>query len=118
MAQVANNLQSYRQYHLHGQDLAEGDEKEELKERADLAIDTFRAMFRGRLDSEQFLQTEREEVVLETLRSWAQDLRPSQIDGQQTRSTLTNCSDLLMQLTSDVKSSQERAAWPYIRKIK
>jgi hypothetical protein len=54
MEQITELLQSYRHYHLHLMDM-DRDEKKDFEEKAERAQYTFRAMFRGRLDSEQFL---------------------------------------------------------------
>ena len=115
--QITELLQSYRRYHLHRMDM-DRDEKKDLEEKAQIAQDTFRAMFRGRLDNEQFLTDEPEDSVLGTLRSWTQDMGPSTIGEREVRSTLADCSALLMRLTSEQTSAQEPAVWPYIRKIK
>lgn len=114
--QMTDLLQSYRHYHLHHMEI-DGEETRDLKEKADIARDTFRAMFRGRLESEQFLSDEAEDSVLESLRSWALNLSPV-MSGREVRGTLTECSALLMRLTSEQNSLQEPAIWPYVRKIK
>jgi hypothetical protein len=41
------------------------DERQDFEKKANVARDTFRAMFRDRLDSEQFLIDEPQDVVLE-----------------------------------------------------
>jgi hypothetical protein len=115
--QITELLKSYRHYHLHDEDM-DHDEKKYFEERAKIAQDTFRAMFRGRLDSEQFLTAEPEDSVLGTLRSWTQDMGPSAIGGREVRFTLADCSALLMRLTSEQASAQDPAVWPYVRKIK
>jgi hypothetical protein len=117
MEQMTELLQSYRHYHFYGADMY-GDEKKYSEERAKLAEDTFRSMFRGRLDGEQFLINQPEDFVLGTLRSWTQDMGLSAIGGREVRSTLAECSDLLMRFAFEKASSQEPAIWPYVRKIK
>jgi hypothetical protein len=115
--QITELLRSYRHYHLHHMDM-DRDERKDFEEKAKLAQDTFRAMFRGRLDSEQFLIDEPEDSVLGTLRSWVQDLDLSAISGREVRLTLADCSTLLVRLTSEHISAREPAVWPYICKIK
>lgn len=115
--QITELLQSYRHYHVHRMDM-EGDEERDCKKKAEIARDTFRAMFRGRLESLQFLTDEPEGTVLTILLSWAQDIAPSIISGREVRPLLADCSALLMQLTSEQNSVEEPAVWPYIRKIK
>lgn len=117
MEQITQLLQAYRHYHFHGAEMSQ-DQKKYFEERAKIAQDTFRAMFRGRLDGEQFLIDQPEDSVLVTLRSWTQDIGLSAIDRREVRSTLADCSALLMRFTLDQASSQEPAIWPYVRKIK
>lgn len=114
--QITELLRSYRHYHLHR--IEDPDERKDLEEKAQIAQDTFQAMFRGRLDNGQFLTDEPERSVLRTLLSWAQDMGPSTIGGREVRFTLADCSALLMQLTSEQTSAQGPAVWPYVRKIK
>lgn len=123
MDRVAELLGSYRKYHSILADIECGEkvdveDRRVLEERATIAQDTFRAMFRGRLDSEQFLTSEPEDSVLVTLRSWAQTLLPSVLSGRVVRPTLAECSDLLIRLTSEQTSSQDPVVWPYVRKVK
>lgn len=115
--QVTDLLQSYRHYHLRSMEMDDA-ERNESEKIAEIARDTFRAMFRGRLDNERFLTDEPEENVLRTLRSWTQDMMPSTIGGREVRRTLADCSTLLMWLTSEQNSAHEPAVWPYIQKIK
>lgn len=123
MEQVTELLGSYRKYHSILADIERGEnveleDKRDLEERAAITQDTFRAMFRGRLDSEQFLTSEPEDSVLVTLRSWAQAMIPSVINGREVRITLAECSALLTRLTSEQTSGQDPVVWPYVRKIK
>jgi hypothetical protein len=117
MGQVTELLQSYRCYYLNSMDMDQ-DDKKSLEERVKIARDTFQAMFRGRLESEQFFIDGQENSVLETLRSWVQEMRPSTIHGREVTLTPEDCSTLLAQLTSEPCSDQQPAAWPYLRKIK
>jgi hypothetical protein len=117
MQQITELLQSYRHYHFYGAGM-DPDQEKDFEERAKIAQDTFRAMFRGRLDGEQFLIDQPEDSVLATLRSWTQDMGLSAIGGREVRSTLADCSALLMRFTLEQASSQEPAIWPYVRKIK
>ena len=116
MEQVTDLLQSYRHYHHHVEDMQD-EEKADFEKRAKVAEDTFRAMFRGRLENEEFLRNRPEASVLSTLQSWTHDMRPSHIEGRSSNN-LSDCSSLLMNLTSELNSSQEIAIWPYVRKIK
>ncbi len=118
MEQATDLLQSYRRFHLNAERMADEDGRNHFEDRAKVAEDTFKAMFRGRLDDEEFLQTEPEDAVLATLRSWIQVLRPSQINGRLPAASLADCSSRLIQLTSEVAGAQEAAVWPYIKGIK
>ena len=116
-SQITELLRSYRHYHLHHIDM-DSNEKKDFEERANLAQDTFRAMFRGRLDNDKFLIDEPEDSALGTLRSWLQATDHSSIGGREVRLTLSDCSAFLMRLTSEQTSARESAVWPYVRKVK
>ncbi|KAK6227425.1 hypothetical protein QIS74_00980 [Colletotrichum tabaci] len=129
MDQITELLQTYRRHHLPSEEnetavgavvreVEDVGEVEDVEEQAKVAHDTFKAMFRDRLKDEQFLTTKPKDYVLSTLRSWVLEARPSQIEGIKTRSSLQECSDLLMHLTSETAEATEPAVWPYIRKIK
>jgi hypothetical protein len=113
--QVDDLLQAYRRYHDNIDDMEDDGELADCEEGAQVAEDTFRAMFRGRFDDdEDWLRNRR----LSTLQRWARDLRPSRFEGQST-GTLSDCKALLMRLTSERIGSEEGVAiWPYVRKIK
>lgn len=119
-AQLTELLKAYRSYHLRGADV---DEREvgDLEKLAEVARDTFRAMFRGRLGDEEFLLQWSESRVMRTFRSWVAEADYSPT-GRQTFSSLEDCSAHLMPLTSDQNQSEEPteepSKWPYIRKVK
>ena len=75
--QLTGMLQSYRHYHLHSDEMEDAAERQDTEDSANLARDTFRAMFRGRLTDEAFLINRPEQDVLETLFQWAARGRPS-----------------------------------------
>lgn len=117
VAQLTELLQSYRDFHLHRADI----DQHELKaceDRANVAQDTFRAMFKGRLEDELFISQSQEESVIETLRLWAGELGPSTSGQPEVHHSLADCSRRLAQPTSEENSTQESAKWPYMRKIK
>ncbi|WDK22112.1 hypothetical protein CGRA01v4_13402 [Colletotrichum graminicola] len=115
--QVDELLKSYRRFHLHAREMSKDDGVEEAEQQAKVALDTFRAMFRGRLGDEAFLAGDREENVLSTLRSWLNETYP-QDDGRYTMAEAQACSSLLMRLTSETAGVREPAVWPYIKTIK
>jgi len=116
-AQLSELLQSYRHFHLNGPDL-DPREREDLEDRANLARDTFRAMFRGQLGDEQFLTLSSESAVIETLKSWVAESGISSTGDREEQHSINECSTLLMRLTSEEISNQQPAKWPFIRKIK
>lgn len=82
------------------------------------AQDTFRAMFGRRLGDEAFLLENPEDSVLETLKTWTEEILGSQRTDLISGLTVKGCSDLLKQLGSARKSATELVIWPYIRKVK
>ncbi|GKT70745.1 tat pathway signal sequence [Colletotrichum tofieldiae] len=117
MEQTTELLKSYRRFHLHAGNMEEVDGVEEAKEQANVARDTFRAMFRDRLGDGHFLEGNSEQGVLSTMRSWLEQTYP-QVGGRHARGGLQECSRLLMSLTSEVAGASEPAVWPYIKKIR
>ncbi|GKT94358.1 tat pathway signal sequence [Colletotrichum tofieldiae] len=116
MEQTTELLKSYRRFHLHAGNMEEVDGVEEAKEQANVARDTFRAMFRDRLGDGHFLEGNSEQGVLSTMRSWLEQTYP-QVGGRHARGGLQECSRLLMSLTSEAAGASEPAVWPYIKKI-
>ncbi|KZL72727.1 tat pathway signal sequence [Colletotrichum tofieldiae] len=117
MEQTTELLKSYRRFHLHAGNMEEVDGVEEAKEQANVARDTFRAMFRDRLGDGHFLEGNSEQGVLSTMRSWLEQTYP-QVGGRHARGGLQECSRLLMSLTSEAAGASEPAVWPYIKKIR
>ena len=115
--QLSELLESYRHFQLHEPDM-NPQEREDLEDRANLARDTFQAMFRGRLGDEQFLTLSSKSAVMETFKSWVADSGISSTSGQEEQESIEECSKLLLQLTSEESSNQQPAKWPFIRKIK
>jgi hypothetical protein len=116
-AQLTKLLQSYRRYHLPSVDIDQ-QELDDFEEAADLAQDTFQAMFKGRLEDELFLIQWPEQTVIETLRSWANDIGPSSTDHREVYNSLEDCARRLLQLTSEHNSTHEPSKWPYINKVR
>ncbi|KAM5344685.1 hypothetical protein ACJ41O_010547 [Fusarium nematophilum] len=52
--QLARMVETYRHFHLHGDEMEDA-ERRDMEASANVARDTFRAMFRGHLDDEDFL---------------------------------------------------------------
>ncbi|KAI0003171.1 hypothetical protein F4779DRAFT_602144 [Xylariaceae sp. FL0662B] len=119
--QISELLRSYRHFHLH-KDSLDHEERKDLGERANVARDSFRAMFRQQLTNENFLIDSPEKTVFQTLKTWAEDTAPLSMNKTNSRPTLNECSTLLMRLTSEDSSEDSSAdgpiVWPYIKKIK
>ncbi|KAJ0114119.1 hypothetical protein J7T55_007953 [Diaporthe amygdali] len=115
--QLAELLVSYRTFHLHN-GVLDREEHKYLEERANIAADTFRTMFRGILGDESWLLKESQEVILEQFQTWVSSANALQSRDRQVVTSLEDCSSLLMQLTSEVPAASAPATWPYIRKIR
>lgn len=90
----------------------------ESKEKAELAMDTFKSMFHGKLEDEEWVLKEDEGVVLNRFKTWATEARDLVSSGRQVAQTLQECSSLLMPLSSDPVDPSQPPVWPYVRKIK
>lgn len=108
--QLAELLASYRAF----KSGIEG----ESKEKANIAIDTFKSMFRGKLQSEDWILDESEHVVLDCFKTWAKQARRLCAPSRQVVQTLEECSSLLVPLSSEPNNPLRSSVWPYIRKIK
>lgn len=115
--QLAELLGYYRNFHVHGDSL-DGDARKDLEAKAKLAVDMFQAMFRGNLQDEDWLLEESQETILAEFQAWMACAFGLQLPSRQVATSLDQCSQLLMELTSEVLDAQEPATWPYIRKIK
>lgn len=91
---------------------------QESQEKADIAIHTFKSMFRGKLQDEEWILTEAEAVVLSQFETWAKETRRLASTGTQVAETLDECSSLLLPLSSEPGGPLQPSLWPYIRKIK
>lgn len=117
--QFVHLVDAYRRWHFHleGMDAAD---REYWTDQANLARDTFNAMFRGKTANIKALlqrPDQSQQGIVKTLLSWARELGPS-INDHEVKSSLKDCSELLFRLTSDEKAPQGPAAWPYIKKIR
>lgn len=117
--QLAELLGCYKNFHLHGESLDE-EARKDLEARANIALDTFQAMFRGNIQDEDWLIEESQDAILEQFHEWMASATSSglQSPSRQVATSLEECSSLLMQLTSEVPDARVPATWPYIRKIK
>lgn len=90
----------------------------ESKEKADIAMDTFRCMFRGKLQDESWTLNESEDVVLDHFKMWAKQARSLGPPSRQVVQTLQECSSLLVPLSSEPNDPLQSSVWPYVRKIR
>lgn len=121
--QVSELLQAYR---LYKHCIATGTEVEPgVKEKHDIARDTFQAAFRNQLNqNERLLVDGSEESVLESLLAWTREICPPLMQDAAARlrrdiaATAEECSRKLMELTSELGQAGGSAVWPFIRKIR
>ncbi|KAI0867597.1 hypothetical protein GGS24DRAFT_485128 [Hypoxylon argillaceum] len=115
--QLENLLQDYGHFHLN-RDSLERLEAPELEERARVAEDTFQAMFRGRLINKDILIQGPESNALSTLKLWLRDFPSgSMLERGKSGLSLVECSNLVMELTSESSEISGTHLWPWIKKI-
>ena len=113
--------QAYRRHHMQPAS-TDREEQRDIADRANLAGETFRAMFRGpnRLRGGRFLRGDSEELIISTMLQWAESLSPSHIAGRTVFPSREACTDFLTRITSESTTSdtQTPSVWPYIKKIR
>jgi hypothetical protein len=115
---LKNMLQAFHHYELYSDEMA-GDEKTDYEQRHRVAWNTFQAMFGDRLaNSSRMLTSGTEEYVLETLQLWVRDAGFEVFGGRSVLANLAKCSEKLVRLTSDPISPDERAIWPYVKRLR
>ncbi|TGJ78173.1 hypothetical protein E0Z10_g10588 [Xylaria hypoxylon] len=116
MPQLKGLLRDYRHFHLNRDSFSSNDEVVDLEKRAGIASDTFQAMFPGRFIDKNTFMRDTESQCLSTLTSWVLDFDQSMIPERKSELGLDECSEFLMQLSSDT-SSRAVPLWPWIKKI-
>ncbi|CAG9972550.1 unnamed protein product [Clonostachys byssicola] len=116
--QLERMLEDFRHYSFHAEEMTTAEEKKSAKDRAHVAKDTFKAMFRGRMNNDSFLLQGSQREVLQTLIRWAEEQRPSRAVTSQQNLSLDQCSDSLFVLSSERLSRTGPAIWPFIKTIK
>ncbi|KAM7200854.1 hypothetical protein V8F20_005096 [Naviculisporaceae sp. PSN 640] len=132
--QITDLVHAYRRQHL-GPLTKDPGEQKDISDRAQVAKDTFDAMFRTciRYAAGRFvLESEHEEVIVSTMLRWAGDIvgnLDEMADGV-TVESLERCSKLLAQLrltserhdprglNGNTSQHNERFLWPFVKKIK
>lgn len=101
------------------------EDRENLKRKADLATNTFRASFRERLDDNPaVLDTMDFNEAIHTIMTWVVDVLPqlctveSVILSRESFDDINQCSIRLKSLTSETEERDQACLWPFIRKIK
>ncbi|KAK4041410.1 hypothetical protein C8A01DRAFT_14819, partial [Parachaetomium inaequale] len=111
-------VHAYRHNHFHSADMESEDDRKHWVDQAKLAEDTFKAMFADRFSTASLLEDSANERIVETLLNLAVQLRSRHNIGEHAVSNSPEeCSDLLMNLTSERAAAQGPVAWPYIKKI-
>ncbi|KAM7213793.1 nuclear GTPase SLIP-GC 3, partial [Rhypophila decipiens] len=134
--QLTEMVRAYRRQHL-GPPPIDLEEQKDMADGAEIAIDTFQAMFRGRNEFAQgrfVLSNEPEETILSTMLLWARELVYDNhgISDNMTVDTVKDCSEALANLTSERDNPQEpnintgspernhrgHPHWPFIKKVR
>lgn len=116
--QLERMLEDFRHYSFHADEMTTAEEKKAAKDRANVAKDTFKAMFRGRMNNDSFLLQRTQPEVLQSLVRWAEEQRPSHAVTSQRNLSLEQCSDALFVLSSERLSRSGPAIWPFIKTIR
>ncbi|KAJ6789790.1 hypothetical protein PWT90_02340 [Aphanocladium album] len=97
-------------------------DQEEMGKSAQLAEDTFKALFQSRLPSRHILLHEPTSDVERIFKNLIEELRPSEAETTMKGLTKQECGARLLELSPTVASTAAAAtqavAWPYIEKIK
>lgn len=114
------HLSCYRAFH--SADQLSARDREEMRQFAELAGDTFQALFHSQLPSRDFLLNEAASDVERKFKTLIEALRPSEAKTRMIGLTKQECSDRLLELSPTEASTRDAAtravSWPYIKKIK
>jgi hypothetical protein len=117
-AQQADMVQDYRHFYFHG-DGMDGEERNEFAARSDIARHTLEAMFRPQLRNNiEFITEHSARSILSRMQRWTDEAGLEDVQTRKVCTTLDECSDYLMELTSEPASSRDKVIWPYINNIK
>jgi hypothetical protein len=127
--QLEELLRAYRDFQLLPKAAKSTDEDEEseslgkaLERKADLATQTFRAIFREKLEKNpNVLSSMAFDRAIGLMVDWTSQLLP-RTQGQQSFSTIEQCSSRLRELTSNADETStndiSQIRWPFIRKLR
>lgn len=101
------------------------EDRENLKQKADLAISTFRASFGEKLENTPaLLEVVAFNEAINTMMTWVSQVLPllereeSGILSKEVFDDMNQCSNRLKSLTSETGERGQPSLWPFIRKIK
>jgi hypothetical protein len=115
--QLSAHLESYRYYHLNRGEL-EKDVLDVCKQNAELAKDTFKAMFPLQFEKGlDLLLTMAEEDALVRLMAWV-DISPHSTSDQETFENAASCAKRLREITTNSKAVGQAQLWPFIHKVR
>ncbi|KAI0540336.1 hypothetical protein GGR58DRAFT_460959 [Xylaria digitata] len=114
MPQLKSLLRDYRHFYL-DRDSFGHEEVADMEKRAGVASDTFQAMFPYNFVDKTTFIPGTESEALSTLTSWVREFDQSMIQERRSGLGLDECSEFLMQLSSD--TSSRTPLWPWIKKI-
>ena len=117
-AQFTEMVSSYRHNYFDSPDMETAEERRYWEDRSKVALDTLRAMFRGRITEEVLRsQGQSEQQIVATLLDWARELGPGTDAATHVADSPEACAEMLARLTSERVTSGGAAEWPYIQKI-
>lgn len=115
--QLRQLLQSYRHFHMN-HDMMDGTENADSEPKAQLALDTFHAMFGARGWDKNVLLDGTEEFAMEKLKQWADKERPSDASLEYSGLSLEDILNRLNDLLSKSGSGGQPSAWPFVKCVK
>jgi hypothetical protein len=117
--QLRDLVHSYRRNHFHAREMEFENERRDWAKRAQLAEDTFRAMFTDRFTTALLRSAESDDNIVEAYLNWAMDSRHNyNVYRHTVTDSMEECSSLLMRLTSARGDAEGLGVWPYVKKIR
>jgi hypothetical protein len=122
LEQLEELLSDYRHFQSNQEEMSD-EESAHFQERAQLALDMFKAMFRDMAwegTHAPFLVDQPEEDVLNNLVDRARRQLPPERTSSESFANAASCSERLVELTSEPNAPPSRgsAKWPFIKKIR
>ncbi|KAK4220911.1 hypothetical protein QBC38DRAFT_493173 [Podospora fimiseda] len=114
---LSDLIAAYQLYETHKDNFDSDEEAEPAEEQFHLATDTFNAMFKGQMHDTEFITTDAEDEVLDTMMGWAREVAQCVGNQRHTFTDAEECSSLLTKLNSATGDADQPAPWPYMKKI-